>query len=398
MSKDNSDFFNKKNPWSIVKDELLACYLKPYFAKILNTSRPTVYVDCFAGKGRFDDDNLGSPLIALQIMQEHKEYHHNTIKPIFIELKHAKELQKNLLLYDKKAHVLEGRYEQYIDDILHKARGSNVFLYIDPYGIKSLSFHIFEASKRTLFNSFEVLMNLNTFGFLREACRISGVRRFDIDTSEVISIDDTDHTSSVSEPVEALNIVAGGDYWQDIIRQYHNGNIDGYIAENLFAKIYCEKLRSIFKYTLDMQIALKEGQQPKYRMIFATNHPGGCIIMNDNMCKRWELWREKRALGQSSLFTKDSDNNIYNDDDIRELVKKELQRYPGIVELNEFYAGLFMNSGVKFHSTCAREQLKKLEESGEINVLRRPAFTKTGKPSLFWESKSNQRVEIRNLK
>ena len=34
-------------------------------AKILYTRNPLVYVDCFAGKGKFDDGNPGSPLIAL---------------------------------------------------------------------------------------------------------------------------------------------------------------------------------------------------------------------------------------------------------------------------------------------------------------------------------------------
>ena len=70
MAKKNDDFFKKKKQWSIVKDELLGCYLKPYFQKILHTNRDTVYIDCFAGKGVFEDGKPGSPLIALQIIQE----------------------------------------------------------------------------------------------------------------------------------------------------------------------------------------------------------------------------------------------------------------------------------------------------------------------------------------
>ena len=51
MSKDNSDFFKTKNSWSEIKDKLLGGYLTPYFQKILQTNKPTFYVDCFAGKG-----------------------------------------------------------------------------------------------------------------------------------------------------------------------------------------------------------------------------------------------------------------------------------------------------------------------------------------------------------
>ena len=64
MSKDNKDFFKVKKIWSVVKDELLACYLVPYFSKIMSTRKPLLYVDCFAGKGKFDDGKNGSPLNA----------------------------------------------------------------------------------------------------------------------------------------------------------------------------------------------------------------------------------------------------------------------------------------------------------------------------------------------
>lgn len=70
MAKKNDDFFVEKKPWSKVKDELLGCYLKPYVAKILYTRKPLAYVDCFAGKGKFDDGNPGSLLIALDIFRQ----------------------------------------------------------------------------------------------------------------------------------------------------------------------------------------------------------------------------------------------------------------------------------------------------------------------------------------
>lgn len=70
MAKKNDDFFVEKKLWSKVKDELLGCCLKPYVAKILYTRKPLAYVDCFAGKGKFDDGNPRSPLIALDIFRQ----------------------------------------------------------------------------------------------------------------------------------------------------------------------------------------------------------------------------------------------------------------------------------------------------------------------------------------
>lgn len=70
MPKDNRNFFEKKKDWSEIKDTLLGACLKPYFQKILMTRHPVFYVDCFSGKGRFDDGKPGSPMIALNVRKE----------------------------------------------------------------------------------------------------------------------------------------------------------------------------------------------------------------------------------------------------------------------------------------------------------------------------------------
>lgn len=57
------DFFRAKKGWSLLKDQIFDYYLEPYTAKILNTGKPLTIVDCFAGKGKFDDGAIGSPLI-----------------------------------------------------------------------------------------------------------------------------------------------------------------------------------------------------------------------------------------------------------------------------------------------------------------------------------------------
>ena len=66
----NKNFFAKKRAWSLVKDELLRCYLAPYLNKIYVTRKPLLYVDCFAGKGKFDDGKEGSPLVAISCVRD----------------------------------------------------------------------------------------------------------------------------------------------------------------------------------------------------------------------------------------------------------------------------------------------------------------------------------------
>ena len=97
MSKKNDDFFKTKKSWSVVKDELLGCYLKPYFQKILHTRKPVYYVDGFAGKGKFDDGSLGSPLIAINTIDDvllATSTSTPTIRICFIESEYVSELEK----------------------------------------------------------------------------------------------------------------------------------------------------------------------------------------------------------------------------------------------------------------------------------------------------------------
>ena len=55
MGKNTDDFFKEKKEWSKVKDDILGCYLKPYFTKIQYTKKEIIYIDGFSGKGKFDD-------------------------------------------------------------------------------------------------------------------------------------------------------------------------------------------------------------------------------------------------------------------------------------------------------------------------------------------------------
>ena len=100
----------------------------------LFTYKPLVYVDCFAGKGKFEDGNPGSPLIALDIIDQCL---HSTsvekaprIEATFIDLNYAEDLKVNLSGY-RNVNIIPGKYEDNIQSILKDKTNCNVFLYID---------------------------------------------------------------------------------------------------------------------------------------------------------------------------------------------------------------------------------------------------------------------------
>lgn len=396
MTKDHEDFFKKKKIWSTVKDELLGCYLRPYFSKVMRTGNPILYVDCFAGKGRFDDGMSGSPLIAMECLKiclaQSGSLNRSNVSLCFIELNYADDLRKNLKNEPSGTYrVIEGKFEEKISDLLiekyEQNQKLNLFLYVDPYGVKALDANLFDKLP-TMFSTAELLINLNSFGFIREACRAMKVvfREEERVIFEDIEEYDTSYNTSINE----LNIVAGGIYWQSIITDYRQGKIDCYQAEREFSLQYKLRLREKYRYVLSMPIRLKPGLHPKYRMIYATNHSDGCLLMADNMALRTDrLVVEIQDEGQLSILPQTAENQLVEDSFLEEKVLQLLAITPDFTHLNEFMADFFDKYGVicdkkRLSSGKAGSILKSLEAAGKLNVLRDPEVTKNGQPSSFW--------------
>ena len=397
MAKKNNDFFVEKKAWSAVKDELLGCYFMPYVSKILHTYRPLVYVDCFAGKGKFDDGNPGSPLIALDVIkkcQESTSMESTHIEATFIDLNYADDLRNNLQEYPW-VNIISGKYEDNLANVLQGKERCNVFLYIDPYGIKALKCSIFDELARKHFNSIELLINMNSFGFIREACHALGTSFNDKAIFDDLVEYDPSKMDNSSESIDELNTIAGGDYWKDIINQYKTGTIDGYEAEARFSEQYCQRLKQSYKYVLNMPLRIKKGQRPKYRLIHATNHRDGCLLMVDNICNRWEALQEIQSGGQQSLFEENYDNQIVDDADISNKIFAYFARYRTNTSLHEALAGFFMEYGPICSTIRVKKDLKKLESNGRIVVTREPSTTGQGKKATYMSEEKGKKVYVR---
>lgn len=400
MAKKNDVFFVEKKAWSVVKDELLGCYFKPYVQKILYTRKPLVYVDCFAGKGKFEDGNPGSPLIALDIMDQCSAattlQQRPNIEATFIDLNYADDLRNNLSAYPW-VQIVSGKYEDNIKSILRGKENCNVFLYIDPYGIKALQCSFFDSFAKR-FNSIELLINMNSFGFIREACHALGTT-FDDKAifDDLVEYEPTKLDAS-EKSIRELNEIAGGDYWQPIIEAYKKGEIDGYDAEALFAEQYCMRLMDNYTYVLNMPLRIKKGQRPKYRLIHATNHRDGCLLMVDNICNRWQALQEIQTGGQMQLWEENYDNQTVDEDDIEQKTIEHFSQCAHWTSLHDALAVFFMKHGPICSTGTIKNILKGFEKKGRIKVVRNPDRTKSGKPTTFMSEGKNQTVSVRWVK
>lgn len=416
MSKDNKNFFKKKNEWSEIKDRLLGCYLAPYLQKVLLTGKPIFYVDCFAGKGKFEDGKDGSPLIALRIREEclkrtNRRDKTGAVKTCFIDKNYGNELSKNIAdispSYDVP-EVISGKYEDNILKCLQNKRGYNIFLYVDPYGIKALDSSIFDAFKSLGFSSFEMLINFNSFGFFRDACRVMHVDYHNDaalqNLDELVEYEPTE-VDATKQSEDLLIRIAGGNYWKEIVTDFQDGKIDGYQAEQHLSREYKNMLKQRYGYVLDMPIRLKPGQRPKYRMIHVCDHEDGCFLMAQNMQKRKdELFINIQQQGQYSLFdmgtigASSAEGDTYSRDEIADMVEKHISTFPADVRITKFLASFVNEYGIVCEFKMIYDILDELRLSGKIDIVRTPKLTLSGKPTAFWEEKKGQQITIRRTK
>ena len=416
MSKNQRDFFKKKNEWSEIKDKLLDCYLPQYFQKLLTTRKPILYVDCFAGKGKFDDGQYGSPLIALDAIKKSMSLSRSgqswdAIEMCFIELHHSADLIRNLKEFPGvycDMDVIGDKFENNIQIKLQDKQGYNVFLYIDPYGIEALDSELFDEFRTYGFHTFEMLINFNSFGFFRDACRAMKVEVPEDDEAfkgleELVEYQPTE-VSDTNQSRDLLTRIAGGDYWKDIVSDYKDKKIDGYQAEKRLSKEYKSRLKQKYKYVLDMPIRIKHENRPKYRMIHVCNHEDGCFLMAENMQRRKsELFTYIQLKGQISMFEESPvfsstvEGEILTEEDIAKMVRTQVRLTEKEVHLRTFEADFCNEYGVVCPFSMIHSILESMERKGEVEIIRDPARTSSGRISHFWDEKNGQTVLIRRL-
>lgn len=376
------DFFKRKNEWSTLKDAILDYYLTPYIAKIFTTGKSLLIFDCFAGKGKFDSGEKGSPLIIsdhIKGILQNKEKFKNNIKGFFIEKKYYEELKNNLIGYPN-GEVLDGTFESNLQKILSSDKNSNIFLYVDPYGIKSLDLNNFNQIKDKKFFSFEMLMNFNSTGFLREGCRLLRYKEAFKDEDLMDYESDEDINT-----IERMNAIAGGTYWKDILKDFYDGIIDIYQAEDKFITEYSRILKSMFKYTVNIPIKVKLGHLPKYRIIFGTNHEDGLILMTDNMNKKWEQMIEKQRCGQQVLFDVEfPDFTLMKGFDLDKDILSFVSASNVGVDLQTLIVELIQKYGITFTESDYKSRIQQIEQ---ISIDRTPSLTPKGKKAVSMDYK-----------
>jgi three-Cys-motif partner protein len=349
--KEKEDFFDRKKPWSKIKDNILTKYLEPYINKIKELKRPIVIVDGFAGPGKFSDGFEGSPLIICKRIDEERSKLNIPIFGIFIDKKkrHYTALKNNLQNYidGKIVFVFREDFGNLIEEIIELVKDSSVLFYLDPFGIRGIEFDkLQKIFERVNIASTEVLINFNYSSFVRQAGNWNVY-----DSSEEIK------KKVKMAKLDNAKKVMGGDYWLDIVE---NSQLSSTERELAVVEAYKEKYKIYFKYVCSCPVKEKDANVAKYHLIFASRHFDALDLMNDIMHGEYEKfliheYKEGFLFDTRPENKKKDLNKLENM--IYELVKKEkpISRFEIRKTLIPYN---FMKYAIKDYRACIENLLK----------------------------------------
>lgn len=281
------DFFSSKRPWSRIKDAILGSYMSPYFAKLSRVpNRKFLVIDAFAGPGRFEDGQPGSPLI---ICQAAEKYARDNYEAIFINIaeEHHQKLSSILQRANfRNAKAVHGDSRDVLREIHSRLdEPLTVFLYMDPFGLKETSFDLMRPFiERNPDYSTEILVNLQAPALHRLAARDAFSENPDSETIRSFH--------------RTLSQVLGGDYWK---RPMLHDELPAREREETVIRGYRELLSSTnyLRYTGACPIQQSRSSRAKYYMIFASRHLDATKLFNDEMLKAFEQYMNKQEFGDT---------------------------------------------------------------------------------------------------
>lgn len=350
-------------PHTAAKHEILRRYLAAWFPILGSYHGRIVYLDGFAGPGRYRNGEAGSPVIALEVASNLRKATAGEIVFWFIEeredrLAHLKqELAKLILPAHFQITADSGRFHEQFGRVLQsieidKQQLAPTFAFIDPFGFSGIPFSLIER----------LLQHPRSEAFI--TFMVDAINRFlDHPEDKVVA-----HIAEAFGGEQAISIAKGsGDRVQKL------------------RDLYQAKLSTAARYVRYFEMR-DRNDRPQYYLFFATNNALGHLKMKEAM---WKVDPD----GQFRFSDATNPNQmVLFEADPTEKVAAEIRcRFRGKGAVTGKEVRTFVEDGtayLKKHMTAA---LKIAEQRGQLGVdalktdgARRRANTYPDEANLTW--------------
>lgn len=249
-----------------VKHSLLTRYLSAWIKVLGRHGGAVIYVDAFAGRGRYSNGEPGSPLLALDLVQRELGRPGSTLGRVechFIEANPTnfanlqQELAKHPASSDPRLRVVphQSTFAGESGAIVARIRGTGwpCFMFLDPFGYDDAPMRLIADVLRL--PRVEALINL-MYDFASRAIGVQG-----------------------NPALEAtLDGLFGTPTWRSL------AGLTGRVREEAFVEIYRQQLKaSGARFAVPFPMADDTNYRTLYYLIHATGHPLGAEIMKEVM-------------------------------------------------------------------------------------------------------------------
>ncbi|WP_329008523.1 three-Cys-motif partner protein TcmP [Streptomyces sp. NBC_01601] len=272
---------------SVFKHELLRRYLPQFGGMTSKQSHDgrVVYLDGYAGEGRYENGDPASAEIALRVASYLRSGHGLTLECFFSEpqAKSFNRLHQVVQHYQAqgvRAHAHRGEVDGVLDQVVEGALGEPLFLFLDPCGLVLPQDRLVDvlARKRARARpATELLMNFSMMAVWRLGGHVRSPRG--------------NETS-----LRRFDDVCGGMWWREHFADaVASRNMEG-AAEDAIEAVAAEYARRLAERTEMLVESVPVTHSPRkravYRLVFATRSQYGLWVFGDTVARARKTWWE----------------------------------------------------------------------------------------------------------
>lgn len=349
---------------SVFKHELLKRYLPPFggMTGTQSNDKRVVYLDGYAGEGRYESGEPASAEIALRVASHHRAQHGLNLECFFVEqqAKSFARLNEVVEAYRTRgvrAQARRGEVDDVLDDVVRQAVGVPLFLFLDPCGLclpLERLVDVLAVSRHEKRPATELLMNFS----------MMAVRRLG---GHVRSPKGNERT------LERFDEVCGGRWW----REYFAENSREQDAAEAVAAEYARRLeKRTGMFVQSVPVAKSPTVRPVYHLVFATRSQYGLWVFGDNVARARDEWWKSLELqeedGDLTLFSATSvsrpDPKEVEDKAVPAIaanLERLLERTRGPVKLVDHTLEIFGDFYGQVTEPAVRKAVKRLHQEGK---------------------------------
>ncbi|MGY4983947.1 three-Cys-motif partner protein TcmP [Streptomyces sp. 900105755] len=289
------EYWKDKALPSVLKHELLKRYL-PQFGGMTGShsqDKRVVYLDGYAGEGRYENGEPASAEIALRVASYFRARHGITLECFFTEAqqKSFERLNKVVAHYQASkvvAHARRGEVDTVLDSVVQQAARAPLFLFLDPCGLVLPQRRLVDVLARQRPQKkppTELLMNFSMMAVWRLGGHVRSPK-------------------GNERSLQRFDDVCGGTWWREYFAEAAAPTAKEGAAEDAIEAVAAEYSRLLAQRTgmfvQSVPVSHDAHKRAVYRLVFATRSQYGLWVFGDSVARaRDEWWKTLDAREES---------------------------------------------------------------------------------------------------